>query len=504
MYAISAASLAEAVEQLATQPLPDPSAVFPWLHGLHADNQIQLSFFLARKKALRKAPKCLRSLTIVKVGGNLSVSKLKGAILAEELLLPTDANNLPSLQDADPRFGFSVRNFQIQACKLATISDLVVYGDDSTPREDVEALARSLSHAQQTWKQRLDPDDSGHFSTFAVTDAFSVFEQSHPELVAINSKGKSTGKVMDFFVQERIEMCTLSKASEIAPNVWLGPTPNARSLCPAMFDPKENRYDICIEACDFAKMPDEKALEQIEDALKEPHLAGHEINMEFPSSGSVAVPAFVDVETGKILLMCKWIHKMANGSKRTAGDSEKLQKGHKILIHCADGYTETSLLALAYFMYAEGLSAYDAWLRLHCEKDRNFFAYPTDKSILELVEASLVQASPKAPKGGAIVVRPAAMERMDGSLPSRILPYMYLGNLLHAQNPKMLQELGITHVLSVGEAIKWPEEETKKWGKENLLYIDKVQDNGIDPLTHEFGRCLEFIGENFVFYPIKL
>ena len=84
---------------------------------------------------------------------------------------------------------------------------------------------------------------------------------------------------------------------------------------------------------------------------------------------------------------------------------------------------------------------------------------------------------------------------MDGSLPSRILPYMYLGNLNHANNPELLWELGIRRVLSIGEAISWTQEERDAWGENNLLYINNVQDNGIDPLCQEYGKCLKFIGK---------
>jgi len=82
-----------------------------------------------------------------------------------------------------------------------------------------------------------------------------------------------------------------------------------------------------------------------------------------------------------------------------------------------------------------------------------------------------------------------------GSLPSRILPYMYLGNLTHANNPELLRALGITRILSIGEPVSWPPAEIERWGAESLLMIDEVQDNGIDPLTQEFDRCLEFIGK---------
>jgi dual specificity MAP kinase phosphatase len=73
---------------------------------------------------------------------------------------------------------------------------------------------------------------------------------------------------------------------------------------------------------------------------------------------------------------------------------------------------------------------------------------------------------------------------------------MYLGNLGHANNPELLRELGITRVLSVGETVSWPDDvkEELNWPAENLMMIDRVQDNGVDPLWEEFDRCLKFIG----------
>lgn len=72
---------------------------------------------------------------------------------------------------------------------------------------------------------------------------------------------------------------------------------------------------------------------------------------------------------------------------------------------------------------------------------------------------------------------------------------MYLGNLGHANNPDLLKALGITQILSVGEVAMWREGDLEDWGKENVCVVQGVQDNGIDPLTEEFARCLEFIGK---------
>ena len=46
VYAITAEQLSQAIDHLATQPLPAAEQVFPWLHGLHAENHLQLAFSL--------------------------------------------------------------------------------------------------------------------------------------------------------------------------------------------------------------------------------------------------------------------------------------------------------------------------------------------------------------------------------------------------------------------------------------------------------------------------
>lgn len=177
VYSIDANTVARAVEHLATQALPDPKQVFPWLHGLHAENQIQLAFFVQRKRSLRKVPRCIRGLTIVKAGGDLSCAKLKGAVPPSELLLVQNSpDEAAQFLEIDPRDGFSVRNFQIQACKMATVSDIIVYGDEKTPREEVVRLAKKISGAQRVWRERHVGNgcDVQDFNTFVVSGKFCV------------------------------------------------------------------------------------------------------------------------------------------------------------------------------------------------------------------------------------------------------------------------------------------------------------------------------------------
>ncbi|PNS18775.1 Dual specificity protein phosphatase PPS1 [Sphaceloma murrayae] len=551
VYSLDSTQLHRALDHIASQPLPDPKLVFPWLHGLHPENSLQLAFFIARKKALRRVPKYLRSITVVKAGGDLSCSKIRGAVTPEELLCSGKMSEEPQFLDADPRDGFSVRNFQIQAAKLATVSDIVVYGDDTTPKEEVTRLAERISRAQKAWREREREREPGlerpTFSTFVLSDTFAEVEQNHAEIVAIGSNCYLTGNVIDFFHQERVEMSTMSAASEIAHNVWLGPTPDSElheAFTSAAEDDKPLPYDLLIECNEVAQIPNRNAFNVLESLLASPETNKTAIpQLEFPGSGSIMPPTWSQLEADGLIATITWIYKQAHStSSAVAGadpvsDSRKRKDskvclpldsdgdsfmpsppqspthtsstGRKFLLHCSDGYTETTLLAVAYYMYAHCVPLHEAYISLHKIHKRNFFAYPTDVALLTAIQPRILSSSPLAQSGLSlerlVPARPKWMDKVDGSLPSRVTEWMYLGNLNHANNPGLLKELGIGQVLSVGESVDWRQADREtfceggKWewerttGEGRWMFVGGVQDNGVDPLTEEFESCLDFI-----------
>lgn len=168
------------------------------------------------------------------------------------------------------------------------------------------------------------------------------------------------------------------------------------------------------------------------------------------------------------------------------------------------------MLGIAYFSYSTGRPLPDAWLHLHKSKKRNFFAYPTDVALLTAIAPRLLRESPvtagRSLEDITLLLRdePSWMPGLDGSFPSRILDYLYLGNLGHANNPDLLRELGIGQILSVGETAAWRDGDLDDWGSENVFVVEGVQDNGIDPLTDEFPGCLEFIGKHFTLSFVRL
>ncbi|UZJ53863.1 hypothetical protein CBS101457_003183 [Exobasidium rhododendri] len=315
------------------------------------------------------------------------------------------------------------------------------------------------------------------------------------------------------------------------------------------------------------------------------------------TGSNFADPMEEDEVMESIVNMCIWIkkqscpnnpksssapHSLLHGALRygrnSAWPKHQQQFPRRILLHCSDGYTDTSILGLAYLMYAKQLTLPEAYLDMQNRCNRCFFVYARDVPFLQrlsrrlaleskaqmgvpersrsngfnwsvnssnddisssqrgnprrssstrrnsneessahleqsvwarglaaatgLVTSSSSSGGQPGPKksntslrGGAQLgadttrtstptprkstptppsptldmhpstasTKPSVQDHrwftnpnFQGSFPSKILPFLYLGNLSHAMNPAMLLAIGITHVVSVGESALLP------------------------------------------------
>ena len=299
----------------------------------------------------------------------------------------------------------------------------------------------------------------------------------------------------------------MTEASEISHNVWLGPTQSRNQHPSAEEGPLA--FEILIEANDLSPPPDTATL----NFLRRQTSACSQM-IGFPSSGSILPQSWPKGRIDPLSSMCQWMYEVTHSDNDARNETLDFTPGggedipmrdlaptsRRVLLHCTDGYTETTLLAIAYFMYAEQAPLHEALLRLHNDKKRNFFAYPSDIALLQSLEATLMTARRRrfGQNTRSLVPQPPPwLSRMDGSLPSRILPYLYLGNLNHANNPDLLKALQIGQVLSIGEPVNWtPGTDTNGWqDADDIMFVDRIQDNGVDPLSGEIDRCLDFIGK---------
>ena len=358
-----------------------------------------------------------------------------------------------------------------------------------------------------------------------IADDLEAFEINHPELVAIDSCGRTTDHKIEFLSQEREEMRRLTTATKISHNVYLGNSSDALNSVIEYVNAEgkiaTKGFDVVIEAKDMAQVASAAVLKEAETflnggAMVEVPLTRlgswyarcltRPVSLEFPSS---TPPASTRHDPDAIVSFCEWIYRIAHTQSTTeqtedcdmaeaTTSNNSAGSTRSILIHCQDGYTESTFLALAYLVYAEGIYAHEAWVKLHTDLQRSFFAFEADLKALNYLQSYLLARSPTA-SSFQRMSSPSAVPAwftslaFDGSFPSRILPHMYLGNLQHANNPEMLRTLGITRVLSIGEQVMWDMEVESAAGM-LLMHFDNVQDNGIDPLLNYIDACLEFLG----------
>ncbi|KAH9448542.1 hypothetical protein Pst134EA_027852 [Puccinia striiformis f. sp. tritici] len=519
-------------------------------------------------------------------------SLLRSSLLPQDILERCPHSGQYMASFASPRLPPTVnlRLFRQQPSRYATISDIVVYSE-SGMSDDAIALAQLIRIAQaQCFHNR-----GGHaanaieYNVYIVSEGFENFERQFSHVVAVDGWGYRRNKI-DFFEREREEMASLTKASEIAENVWLGnsadvPLPKedlAASRQRSAFDDRPSTvtshfakadeygnapYDVCIEAHDQAAITpslqfniNQNYLDHIKQRAQSGNTAdlAEIIHMEVPSTGQSCSGALSRDKLVRYLVeLCVWVKKIAKPAD-TPG-----RLGRKVLLHCHDGYTETSLFALSYIMYDRGCTLPEAYLHLQNEQNRSFFVYPADVQLLRRVESRMEQelneqrkaqmnrvtldepsrnlflrgcvsfgsssaqnskaaVTPPLTSCGPATPRPARAQhpwfydsRFDGHFPSRILPFVYLGNLNHASNALMLKALGITHVVSMGESALIPPPPSSRFispfinnsqsnvvnslwhecasGQIDVLDMKGVADDGIDSIRPHIERAMAFI-----------
>lgn len=302
-------------------------------------------------------------------------------------------------------------------------------------------------------------------------------------------------------------------------------------------------------------------------------------HLEFPPLGSIGIGDCKGENLQLIINTCKLIYLYS---------SLNAISGLSSLIYCTDGYTELSLLIFCYLMYSLNVSLDEAMLSLHITYGRPFYIFNSDVIILRKLEPLLRKFSPKTklvvdwanletltaqeinelllggPKKtknnvklgfihnsddededelsdnstassdygdeSKIYPQPDWVEEVEGSIPSKILPHLYLGSLKHALCLPLLNRLGIKKIISVGESLPWlngykfqrhnnidveksadgnietysisPNDPSRKHPRsttiDTVMKVNNLEDDGIDELSHRLPEILKFINDEYV------
>lgn len=489
-------------------------------------------------------------------------------------------NLIPVFKNLDPEKGISLRNFNIQVSKVAQISDFIVYCFNKDHFEDngrcqCKKVARLLYFSQL--KHSVENPELVDLlcSTLILRENKEEFYKENPKLLAINTLDRSdsilkNGNICtlsdlknfnnwesNYLLREKFEISKMSSATEILLNIWAGNTSNFETLkikgfhnpplrhcdIPLYIDPKNStllvtqdellsegedllinpapaNWRIFVSCSEGLSFP---SINLLRELLSEDHEIDTNIYLDFPPSGSIGMGDCTDTDLISIINTCKLLY-------------TRSLKSESSLIYCSDGYTESSLLIVLFMIYSTGKTLTEVIIDLHKIHSRPFFLFPTDVQLISKVEDILIHYSPTgknfASNYGLEILSDSVIYKylfltkertwflkLNGSLPSRILPHLYLGSLNHANEFDLLKEFNIKRIVSVGETLSWLDSQQNgnhslkrevinpnitllsKFEDDcpitQLMSVNNVQDDGIDMLTHNLHDILNFIDEGY-------
>ncbi|GMK54531.1 hypothetical protein CspeluHIS016_0111170 [Cutaneotrichosporon spelunceum] len=520
---------------------------------------------------------------------------------------------------------------------ILEVAEAMAVAQDELYRQRVDEFYR---HTQGR-KEGEGMDRPVKYGVWVLVEPFSKVEKFCPEFVNIDCMGSQTSnsRLVDLFEREAFESRAMTRASEVVEGFWVG---NDTDVPGGADDGAGARvpFDMCVKASECSDMPTSAAIAVAYrqllalDRVREQH---DEVQSSWTASPATmalrnllspagpATPQSMDnappprprvtelgispdeshiyaqqhaAENHYVAIECAGSCRTITGQMRNLATMaekvvelvsflRKIIEGRdktgikrQVLVHCQDGYTESSILVLSYIMASLGVSLPEAYLHLQLVAKRSFFLYPTDKPLLHRIEMRLAQerrdraikcmrstngtaspATPSSPSSQAAITRwkpwgfirgsggvsaahapmiespPAPQRNIDAArrvlvdegqggsqaaldcrvwfedkrfdgFPSRILPFLYLGNLEHAGNAAMLKALGITHVVSVGEslldvAIDYDPlhgyigsntlAAEARAGRIQVLDLTDVRDDGNDPLRPVIARACEWM-----------
>ena len=477
--------------------------LFPYLHCGNNGNPRQNLFF-SGSPAGPPLPR-YRGLTVVRVDKEgeqtSSDSVLLSSVRSSDLIyksLDGYRFHVP-----EPISNVNMRLFGLQCLHYAMVSDIVVYSPHGlTPEACATALALQEAHADLFQDRVVRHRNPLLYNVFIISDTFSELERVCPHLIAIRSDG-TPHRHISLPQRELAEIEHFSRASPIAPNVWLG---TSRDFVPDGTDNPENKptFGLGIEVVDAGGLPPSSFLELVDTtfaAYDAQARLGEETQIQTAHLECPITPppgADLGALCEGLLNLCVWVH-------RHAQPVDPDRDARRVIFYCHDGYSESSVLALSYLMYTMGLTLDQAYMHVQLDLHRSFFVSPSDWQLLQQLAQRipvLREAHPPAQVTVAPIdeTRPQFMDDFyfDGSMPSRILPFLYLGSLQHAMNSRLHQRLGITHVVSVGENCLTDTgphtlAAARNAGIVDVLELQNLSDDGIDTLRPVLDDVLRYI-----------
>lgn len=285
------------------------------------------------------------------------------------------------------------------------------------------------------------------YGVWCIVEPFTKLEQSCPQLVNIDSKGQPTANTpsTDLFEREAKESRAMTRGSEVVEGFWVG---NDWDVPGGADDGvgAQMSFDLCVRCSECCDMPSTSVMSGVYRKLAdldkrrgkadEAAAAASQLWVASPATLALRnllspVPSptgtspdtplkrgaspleedgrqrrlrhdneYVSIDcagtgrpyrplpSGSPNMVDRFVELIYFLRKLVEG-RDKLGIKRRILVHCQDGYTESSILVLGYIMSSLSISLPEAYLHLQNTAGRSFFLYPTDKGLMHRIDIKL-------------------------------------------------------------------------------------------------------------------
>lgn len=465
IYQLSTPQLNKVLESWFSNPLPNSSKLFPYLHG--AVSQTQCDFLEMNEDDDLPS---VRYLLIIKSNEVDNFTMIKSTITPDDIYVePLNGVNSSVI---------NLRNYSSQITLLSNISDFIIYSEDNNFEDNI-TLAHELLQLQKSNTSRS--STKRHYNTYILdydSNALSAKYKINQDLSRLSPSSALHFTMnnwnMNYLFHERVEMWLMTSKSEIHKNLYLG---NVNDLHPE--NTHGDEFSLVINCRDGVRIPSAAVMDQLLQLGVAEADRGNDdgtnptISLSFASAGSYSVETMSNLEVESAVKMCKLIYHY----------TEVLNK--KVFIYCFDGYSAYSFLCLAYEMYKTGVCLTQAIITYFVKYERPLYFFKNDYDVLlQCLQKQLVQDSPKLKTIQEVDVDDTtsltssinsmklsaagdsdiqALEKWltnsnDKNPPARIFPHLYLGTFEHASCSILLKKLHVTQVISFGQIPTWMNE----------------------------------------------
>ncbi|CCH46643.1 Dual specificity protein phosphatase [Wickerhamomyces ciferrii] len=478
IYGLTTPQLNKILDDWFTNPLPNVSTLFPYLHG--AISQVQCEFLEMNPESISFIPK-VRYLLIIKSNDVDNCCLIKSTVMMNDLTIEPLVTKDKSI---------NLRNYSCQVSLLSKISDFIIYSEDNDMDSNL-TLAKKLRDFQKTIGKSndyntyiLDYNPKSLVAKYKINQDLSKLNSNMALQYTMNNWN------MNYLFHERVELWLMTSKQQISKHLWLG---NINDLHPE--NTHQDEFQLIINChkhvngftdLDFDSLDelyDQCTGPQTRDVINGNFSFNEKHYIDFPSSGSFNLKNFGEFECEIILKYLKFIN------------YSMIKMGKNCLIHCFDGYSSMSFLIIALEIYQTGESLSSILLKFFNDYKRPIYLFKNDIEIFQKVlEPFLRKNSPKNQSSSSsssssssdsnsitssiesmkltdeTEVSPSSItlssledeelntwlsNSIDKNLPSRIFPHLLLGTFEHASCPTLLSKLGISQIISFGAIPSW-------------------------------------------------